>query len=120
MTENLCGWMWEDEFFGLGDGDNFIPWVEWAFFEDLESGMALIDYFGLDELQAMKLSKMLREWCGSLNSIVEDWYCEGEECSTLDLTVAQLGWSGLTGNPPVGPAMDSVCDSGNITCKGYP
>ena len=51
---------------------------------------------------------------------MNDWYCDGDDCKTLDLTHAQLGWSGLTANPPVGPAMDSVCDSDNITCEGYP
>ena len=62
----------------------------------------------------------MQEWCTSLNEITDNSYCNGDKCSTIELTHSQLGWSGLTANPPVGPAMDSVCDSGNITCKGFP
>ena len=112
----LCKWMWEDEFYGLGDGNNYIPWVQWAYYDDMQSGVALVDYFNLEEMQVIQLQKLMEEWCSSLNDIVNDWYCEGEQCRTEDLTHAQLGWSGLTANPPVGPAMDSVCDSDNITC----
>jgi len=32
----------------------------------------------------------------------------------------QLGKGGLTNNPPTGDPVDSICDSGNVTCVGYP
>jgi hypothetical protein len=41
-------------------------------------------------------------------------------CESYELTLMQLGKGGLTSNPPTGDPVDSICDSGNITCEGYP
>ena len=69
--------MWEDEFFGLNDGNKYIPWVQWAYYGDQQSGVALIDYFSLDDMQAIRFQILMEEWCQTLKDVVDDWYCQG-------------------------------------------
>jgi len=44
----------------------------------------------------------MKPWFSSVESILNDWYCNGNHCENYDLAIAQLGWSGLTSNPPSG------------------
>lgn len=100
--------------------NRFEPWVQWLYLGDSDAGNAIVEYFGFDDAWVYQFGNLFREWCATVDKILDDWYCKGEKCNEYDLTLAQLSKAGLTGNPPTGDAVDSICQSGNITCKGYP
>ena len=120
LGADVCEMLWSDPIYGFSDPGNYEVWVDWAYFKDASSGQVLYRYFGLSRAQMQDIQGEFASWCDSINQVLNNWYCEGEECSTFDLTVRQLGNSTITREPPVGEAVDSICMTGNITCEGYP
>jgi hypothetical protein len=55
-----------------------------------------------------------------MEGILKNWYCGNAGCDSYELSLLQLGQGGVTNNPPSGDAVDSICDSGNVTCEGTP
>ena len=109
IETDMCHWLWTDPYYGLSDANLYAPWVDWIYYGDQDSGNALVEYFGLDDSFVYQFKELFSSWCDSVNNILSDWYCQGQPCSSLQLTWAQLGRSGLTSDPPTGDAMDSIC-----------
>jgi len=101
--------LWCDPFYGLNDANNYEAWIDWLYFGDRDSGIALIEYFGLDKAQVTGLSNLFMDWSHTLSNILDNWYCVGEQCANYELTLLQLGQGGLTNNPPTGDPVDSIC-----------
>ena len=62
----LCGWLWDDPFYGLGDQDHYQPWVQWFYKGDFDTGMALTEYFALDGSQIFNFGGLFAGWCGAV------------------------------------------------------
>lgn len=82
--------------------------------------MYLQEYFGFNDLQMLALKSTFYEWSDTVNEILENWFCGGDSCSSNYLTLLQLSSGNVTADPPSGGAVDSICDTGNVTCIGQP
>jgi len=51
---------------------------------------------------------------------LENWFCNGTACDSNYLTLLQLSSGNVTADPPSGDTVDSICDTGNVTCIGQP
>lgn len=77
MSATMCQWLWRDHFYGLGDMNRYEPWVRWLYLDDSDSGNAIVEYFGLDDAWTYRFGKIFREWCATVDKILDDWYCKG-------------------------------------------
>ena len=66
------------------------------------------------------LKYIFNEWSITLDNILNNWFCNGQQCSSYDLTLKQLSSGKITSDPPSGDKVDSICDTGNVTCIGEP
>jgi len=94
--------------------------VNYTYYESHDSEFVLYEYFGFERTQMIAMSKIFKQWCSTVDNILNNWYCGGLSCQNYDLTILQLSSAGLTANPPSGEAADSICLTGNITCEGFP
>ena len=71
-------------------------------------------------MQMLQLQTVFYEWAYTLDEILDNWFCGGSSCTSEYLTMLQLSSGNVTADPPSGDAVDSICDTGNVTCIGQP
>ena len=42
---------WSDPVFGLNDDQNYKLWINWVFYNNVEDGAKIVEYFGWNSLQ---------------------------------------------------------------------
>lgn len=95
-------------------------WVQFAYQGDQGAESELQDYFGLERTQVIKLKELFNSWSYSMEKILNNWYCGGNNCTNYEFVLMQLGSGEVTDNPPSGKAYDSICKKQNDTCMGTP
>ena len=114
--------LWNDTEYGLMDQDNYLPWVQAAFYSDQSAKNVLFQqFYPINPYFIESILQEIKIYADSINEILGNWFCgDGKVCDSFTLTIKQIATSGVTGNPPPGsdPAP-SICST-NVTCIGSP